>query len=93
MDPSAAKGNRQALPTMSPAWPDPVLAPDRALSQSAGPTRRHLVPIVVPVLASQVVVMDLAASMLAAPVSQHSVATGCAVSDAASRCWCRRCPQ
>ena len=49
--------------------PDLVLAPDHALSQSAGerdwrPTGHHRVPIVVPVLASQVVVTDLAAPIL-----------------------------
>ena len=58
MDPAAIERNPQALPSMSPDRPDPVLASDRALRQSTGerdwrPTWRHLVPIVVPVLASQ----------------------------------------
>ena len=58
MDPAAIERNPQALPSMSPDRPDPVLASDRALRQSTGerdwrPTWRHLVPIVVPVPASQ----------------------------------------
>ena len=80
MDPATVKGNRQALPTMSPAPVRSchVLAPDPALCQSAGErdwrlTRCRLVPFVVPVLASQVAVTDLAALMLMAEPSASSL--------------------